>query len=157
LVILVWRKTDGEWERVDDRISDDVSTTTDTEGSFMPVRAFALANALLEHLKACVDIDEGDANQRDGESGLLRGHPADCSRSRSAFFSLGNPRCPDTFRVKERKAALAALTADALLENIRYYRIHNYPEQMALLHLLPAICEEMGNVSRSPRAKPTSI
>ena len=38
------------------------------------------------------------------------------------------------------------MSVDTLMENIRYYRLHNYPEQMALLHLLPDICKEMGNV-----------
>lgn len=120
----------------------------------MPVRAFALANALLEHLKACVDIDEGDANQRDGKSGLYSRGILRIVLVRVPFTQ--QPPLPQPLRIKERKAALGVLTADALLENIRYYRIHNYPEQMALLHLLPAICEEMGNVGRSTQAKATS-
>lgn len=39
------------------------------------------------------------------------------------------------------------MTVDKLLEGIYYYRIHNYPEQLAVLHLLPELCQQHPQVT----------
>lgn len=96
----------------------------------MPARAAALAQALLEHLGACAVADPQ----------LQTGALEECiAGSRTKMFVH-----QETFLLfAERKAALAGMSVESILSKIRYYRVHNYPEQMALLHVLPDVCAEV--------------